>query len=74
MIKFTNEELEEIRAIIIAWIGEGFTTPPYSNVLYDVFEKLGIDNEYCKDQWFYYEGGRGYNVERPHSSKESANK
>ncbi len=39
---FTEEELDELKSCVIAVIDEGFTTPPYHDVFYDVIEKLEI--------------------------------
>ena len=54
-MKFTKEEVEELKSCVIAVIDEGFTTPPYRDIFYDVIEKLGItqDDVYS------------YNVSRP---------
>ncbi len=50
MIEFTKEEIEEIKSCVVAVINEGFTTPPYRKVVYDLIEKLGITQE---EAWQY---------------------
>jgi hypothetical protein len=37
--------LETARDVVITWVDEGFTTPPYPEEYYDLFEFLGITNE-----------------------------
>lgn len=45
--EFTAEHLAALRGIVLSWIAEGSTTPPYSDAEYDIFEWLGIDEENC---------------------------
>jgi len=66
MSEFTEEETRWLQALIIDWINEGFTTPPYHEIEYSLFEKLGINND--------IEHHLFYDVERPHSSKPKVNK
>lgn len=42
-LTFTGEQVERLREMIEEWICEGFTTPPYTSVTYDIFEALGLD-------------------------------
>jgi hypothetical protein len=46
-IEGTPEQIEALRDIVEAWIGEGFTTPPYTDEQYDAFEALGIRGQPC---------------------------
>lgn len=39
---FTPAEFQELRNIVRDWISEGFTTPPYSDEQYGIFEKLEL--------------------------------
>jgi hypothetical protein len=45
-VDLTPEHLEELARIVEAWISEGFTAPPYSEVQYDLFEWLGVTSVY----------------------------
>jgi len=45
MIEFTDEEVGWLRAIVVDWINDGFTTPPYEEDIYSIFEKLDIHND-----------------------------
>lgn len=40
----TEEMKATIREMVVDWIAEGFTSPPYSEVQHDVFRWLGIEN------------------------------
>ena len=44
-IEGTPEQLDALRSIVIDWIGEGFTTPPYRAEVYDIFEALDIHGQ-----------------------------
>jgi len=48
-LTLTPAEVETVRRMVQAWIGEGFTTPPYKPEVYDVFEKLGIYESFPYD-------------------------
>ena len=50
MTDFTEEEIEEIKSFVIAVLNEGFTTPPYRDIVYDLIEKLEITQE---EAWQY---------------------
>lgn len=50
----TPERREALREIVADWISEGFTTPPYDDVQYDIFEALGLSDD----------GPGGYNTRR----------
>lgn len=39
---FTPGELDYLRSMIITWIDEGFTRPPYDAEVYGILQKLGI--------------------------------
>lgn len=39
----TEEQREALREIVSDWISEGFTTPPYTEAQYDLFESLELD-------------------------------
>lgn len=39
-IEFSREEIEALGRMVAEWIYEGFTTPPYEDAYYAVFEKL----------------------------------
>ena len=58
---FTEEELDDIRNIIMAWINDGFTIPPYSDTEYSIFEKLNITEDAVKSEGYYLQ----YDVSRP---------
>lgn len=47
----TPEQFDALRRIVSDWIGEGFTTPPYTAAQYDLFEALDLaqDNPYSYD-------------------------
>jgi len=45
MVKFTDEERSWLIGIVVDWINDGFTTPPYNDEVYSIFEKLGIHND-----------------------------
>jgi len=62
-VSFTDEELDEIKSIVLSWINEGFTTPPYDTIDYSIFEKLNISNENAESEEYYLQ----YNVSRPTS-------
>lgn len=49
---FTREQTLELREMVADWVAEGFTTPPYEPVQYDIFEKLGVTS-------------RAYDIKRP---------
>lgn len=51
-VEFSGEQVEELRTIVEMWVSEGFTTPPYTDLQYDIFEKLGVT-------------GGDYDVRRP---------
>lgn len=36
------EQLEALQRIVGDWISEGFTTPPYKDAYYDIFEALDL--------------------------------
>ena len=55
MTEFTDKQIETLRQIVIDWINEGFTSPPYSPEQLEIFRTLGITN---KDSFMY-------DVERP---------
>jgi len=38
----TDEHYAALQRIVGDWIGEGFTTPPYEDAYYDIFEWLGL--------------------------------
>lgn len=38
----TPERVDALTRIVADWIGEGFTTPPYPDAYYDIFEWLGL--------------------------------
>jgi hypothetical protein len=38
----TEDQGAALRAIVDEWIGEGFTTPPYTAAQYDIFEALDL--------------------------------
>jgi len=38
----TAEQRAALIRIVSDWIGEGFTTPPYGDAYYDIFEWLGL--------------------------------
>lgn len=52
----TKDQLVVLRDIVADWIGEGFTTPPYSETHYDIFDILDLEN--------MHKGG-GYDIRRP---------
>lgn len=41
--QLTTEQLRALKRIVGDWIGEGFTTPPYEDPYYDIFEALELD-------------------------------
>jgi len=43
-MKFTEQEIEALKSIVAGWINEGFTTPPYQEIYYDLFEKLELNH------------------------------
>ena len=45
IIKLNNKQLEALQRIILDWISDGFTTPPYDTEYYDIFEKIEIEQE-----------------------------
>jgi len=44
-----DKQREALADIVAEWIGEGFTTPPYTSEQYDIFEGLGL----VGDSWLY---------------------
>lgn len=42
----TPGQREVLRAMLSDWVGEGFTTPPYSEAQYDIFEALGVESAF----------------------------
>lgn len=44
-IVLTAKEAQELKQVLIAWIGEGFTTPPYKPAIYALLRKVGIKQE-----------------------------
>jgi hypothetical protein len=42
LLSFSPAELLALKAIVCAWVDEGFTTPPYAAEVYALFAKLGI--------------------------------
>jgi hypothetical protein len=42
LLSFSPAELLALKAIVCAWVDEGFTTPPYAAEVYALFEKLEI--------------------------------
>jgi hypothetical protein len=48
-VKFTEKQTEALVEIVAAWIGEGFTIPPYTDAQYDIFEALGLDDNRIYD-------------------------
>jgi hypothetical protein len=45
MVDFENltlEQREALKRIVEDWINEGFTTPPYEDAYYDIFEALDV--------------------------------
>lgn len=42
--QLTPDQREVLRAMISDWVGEGFTTPPYSEAQYDIFEALYVES------------------------------
>ena len=58
-MKFTEEEIKEIKAYVIDVINEGVSTPPYRSVVYDLIEKLGI----TQDEAYQYD------ISRPSAAK-----
>lgn len=50
-MNFTDKQVEALKRIVSDWISEGFTTPPYGDAYYDIFEKLGEaeDNPFSYD-------------------------
>lgn len=55
-MRFTKEEIKELKSCVITVIEEGFSVPPYQDIFYDVIKKLGIKQE---------EVGQPYNISRP---------
>ena len=49
-----KETIEELRGMVEEWVSEGFTTPPYTDAQYDIFEALGFTEPIA-----------GYDVRRP---------
>lgn len=49
-----DEQREALVVMVEGWIGEGFTTPPYTAAQYDIFEGLGLQND----------EGRLYDIDR----------
>jgi hypothetical protein len=62
-MEFNDTQVEALREIVTDWISEGFTTPPYKDAYYDIFEKLRITNE--KRPSGGYELPVSYDVRRP---------
>lgn len=60
---FDEAEIVALREMVRDWIGEGFTTPPYSPAQYAIFEKMSITNE--KDPNGGYELSVSYDIQRP---------
>ncbi len=58
----SKQAKERLRQIVMQWVGEGFTTPPYDDTTYEVFESLGIDNSSFPFP--------SYDVERPTTPEE----
>lgn len=50
----TPEQRDALREIVGDWIAEGFTTPPYTDAQYDLFEALRLDP-----------AGFSYDIRRP---------
>lgn len=48
-ISFNSEEKEELHGIVIAWLKDGFTIPPYGKAIYSIIEKLEITQEEVHD-------------------------
>lgn len=44
-VEFAGKQVDALRGIVSQWIGEGFTTPPYSDEHYDIFEALKLDED-----------------------------
>ena len=44
-LSLSDDQYDALRDMVLDWINEGFTTPPYKGVEYDLFEILGINNE-----------------------------
>jgi len=59
--KLSDEHKTTLRGFVEAWINEGFTTPPYTDVQYDIFEWLALDPE---DPFI------SYDIRRPASNQE----
>ena len=53
-ITLTPAQCAELQHIVTEWIDEGFTTPPYESVYYNIFEILNIDPDSVM-----------YNIQRP---------
>jgi hypothetical protein len=60
VIEFTDEEEKQIKIIVEDWINDGFLTPPYEEVLYDIFEKLEVEALF-------------YDIKRPKNNNENNN-
>ena len=54
-ILLTVDEARYLRHILIDWVDEGFTKPPYDPTIYSLFEKLGIRQRDIHE----------YDIERP---------
>ena len=54
--RLTVEQEAALKRIVGDWIGEGFTTPPYGDAYYDIFEALDLDRN---RKWSYDTRRRG---------------